>query len=257
VVPDRPSGMSAGPLSPISPWPAPPASLRAAHDQVHVWRISFDTLGAVPIGRLRETLSAEERARADRLVRGGDDYTIGRGALRDILGRYLHQPSRAVTFGYGARGKPHLAGMQCLSFNLSHSGRYALLAVGGNGEVGIDLERIRDDVDRAGLAARCFTLGERRLLGHPTDAAHAQRFFQIWTRKEAYIKAVGAGLSKGLDLFECVEEPAEGTWRVRETGGPTTSWLVNDLQPAPAYVGALAYRGAVKALRFWEWRLPH
>ena len=119
--------MIPGPADP--PWQVPPEEWLAEPGEVHAWRIPLDLSGTL-IDRLAPTLAPDELARADRLrvPRGRERFIAGRGALRDILGRYLGVPADRLSFLYGGRGKPALPGSG-LEFNLTHSGGLALLAV--------------------------------------------------------------------------------------------------------------------------------
>jgi len=204
--------------------------------------------------RLRGRLSDGERARANRFVFARDRarFVIGRGALRNILGRYVDRSASAIRFRYGAYGKPRLIDDNGVSFNLSHSGRYGLLAVALIPRIGIDLEKIRDIAEMSSLAKRCFSSGEQALISQGDHATRSERFFQIWTRKEACVKATGMGLSKELTDFECI--PAYGSISlVRGAKDSGDAWIVMDLFPAPGYASALALPVAPPRTRFWTW----
>jgi 4'-phosphopantetheinyl transferase len=216
-----------------------------ARPDVHVWCVALD-VDAAELQRLRTTLSRAEAARADRFVRQRDaeHFITARGALRTLLGCYLEVPPGEVAFRYGAHGKPVLAeefAQRELRFNLSHSHGLALLALARR-EVGIDIEFLNRKVEHEQIATRFFSASEcAELLALP----HAQRsdgFFRCWTRKEAYIKALGEGLSHPLADFDVTLAPGVPARLVATRRDPaeTARWEMVDLTPRPGYVGALA-----------------
>ena len=160
------------------------------------------------------TSLADERARADRFyfARDREHFIVARGVLREILGCYLKRVPKSLCFCYGSHGKPALAGEfdgEAIRFNVSHSHGVALYAISRGRAVGIDLERIRFDLPVAEIAERFFSKREDAMLRSlPTDVQH-QAFFRCWTRKEAYIKARGEGLSLPLDQFDVSLAPGE------------------------------------------------
>jgi 4'-phosphopantetheinyl transferase len=228
----------------------PPAvgKLVASSAEVHVWLLRLDLPRGL-LARLRDSLSAEERGRADRFAfpRDGARYTAAHGLVRHLLAGYLGVPAGEVAFGYGRRGKPHLgpgAG-QRLRFNLSHAGGLALCAATLDREVGVDLERVRGDRDHAGIAGRFFTPGERQALQALPAAHHRQAFYDCWTRKEAYVKARGDGLAMRPDSFEvslAPDAPATLLWSAAGVSEPRR-WRLLGFAPCPGFAAALAVEG--------------
>jgi 4'-phosphopantetheinyl transferase len=162
-----------------------------------------------PEPRLRELfarLDAAERARAERFVfeQHRRRFTAARGLLRETLAEELGLDPGGLRFEYAARGKPSLAAGQGagLRFNLSHSEDRLLIAIGRELELGVDIERVRDDIEHDAIARRFFSEAERAALLAQPVASRAAAFFVIWTRKEAYIKLLGGGLSIPLATFE-------------------------------------------------------
>jgi 4'-phosphopantetheinyl transferase len=218
----------------------------ARRDEVHVWRAALDRPAAV-VGALWASLDDDERDRAERLRRppARDRFVVAHGLLRIILARYLAIAPAAVRFSYGVSGKPGLAGDTALRFNLSHSGPLALYAVASTRDVGIDVERIRSDVDAAALTRRFFTPREAAALAHLPAAARLPAFFTGWTRKEAVVKAGGEGLARSLAEVDVGD--------ATEVDGPDgRRWRLEDLTPAPGYAAALAVEGGDWRLRCWE-----
>jgi len=163
------------------------------------------TVGGAELQRLHSTLSGEEAARARRFVQPGhgDRFVVARGRLRQILGRYAGCEAAAVAFDIAAHGKPSLraaAGApEPVHFNLTHSGDVAAVALCRNAEVGLDIERIRPV--REGLARRYFAAEEVDSLEALEEAQRLPAFFRCWTRKEAFLKATGEGIGRGLGSF--------------------------------------------------------
>jgi 4'-phosphopantetheinyl transferase len=244
-------------MSGASVWNPAPARLVATGVEVHVWRFSLD-LPLADVERLAKALSEDERARAGRFVFDSDRrcFAVARGTLRDILGRYLGIPSGDLVFAYSSHGKPVLArgaGGSDLRFNVSHADGLALVAVALAREVGIDIERVREDFATDEMAARVFSLAELATIRMLPAAARCAAFFNCWTRKEAYVKARGEGLSLPLQRFDvsvAPNEPAE-LLASAENSCEVYRWSLQDLQPEPGYVAALAVEGHGWRLRCW------
>jgi len=207
--------------------------------EVHVWRAWLDVSAGL-LGQLEASLSPDERERAARFrfVKDRDRFVAARGILRDILARYLGANAAALRFRYEAAGKPALADSSELRFNASHSHGLALYAVATERDVGIDIELIRPRVAEEKIAERFFRPAEAASLRTLPKEKQAEAFFRIWTRKEAYIKAVGTGLSMPLDSFDPAEVPG---------------WEVRDLDPDPRYRAALAVEGEGWSVREFAW----
>ena len=181
-------------------------------------------------------------------------YLIGRGVLRTLLGRYLDLAPQDLRFETAAAGKPHLAsGQGQLQFNLAHSGEYVLIAIAGRA-VGIDVEEIDDDFDAREVAAHFFSPGERRDLEMFTGRTRIEAFFECWTRKEAYVKARGEGLSLPLDQFDVSLRPGEPARLIATRPDPAEArrWQLSGLDVADGYKAALAVEGQGWTLRFWD-----
>jgi 4'-phosphopantetheinyl transferase len=225
-------------------------------DEVHVWRV--DIAGATDAGGL-ETLSATERARADRFhfPADRDRFVASHVALRAILASYLDAAPAALAFGESAHGKPFVeapdAG-RALRFSLSHSGDIAVVAVSRGHEVGVDVERVRSLDDLDGFAARYFSPAERDALARMPSGERQRAFFQIWTLKEAYLKACGEGLLRALDAFDVtVGDAPPRLAAVRDRPGDEARWTAAHLDLGGEYVAALVLEGS--GLRFRRWRL--
>jgi len=211
---------------------------------VHVWRASLEVTPD-QIDHYRQLLSADELARAQRFVfdRHRHRFIVARGTLRLLLGNYLNVPERDIVFGYSTHGKPYLSqpvNLADLRFNLSHAHELAVYAFTHRCRIGVDVEYQRPLRDLAQLAATVFS--PRELAVFEALPAHQQQtaFYACWTRKEAFIKAIGDGLSYPLDGFDVSLAPGEPAQLLQIRGEPNGHhyWTMNSFVPAEAYNGA-------------------
>jgi 4'-phosphopantetheinyl transferase len=227
---------------------------------VHVWRVALQQPRAM-VERLMSLLSADEqtRARRFRFERGFRRFVVAHAALRDILARYLARSPHTISFGANAYGKPHLMDADnWLQFNLSHSGEWALLAVTAIGPVGVDVEQVRKDFGGEEIARRFFSASEVDALLALPASLRTEAFFLCWTRKEAFIKAVGMGVSFPLESFSVSlhpHEPARVLW-LRDAPQEVDSWRLAELPVGSGYVAALALKGDISSLQLWQWQTP-
>jgi 4'-phosphopantetheinyl transferase len=230
-------------------WNKAPQLLSIAQDEVHVWRTSLDVVPS-SLDALTLILAPDELQRANRFhfYKGRLDFIAARGALRTILARYLRADARELRFEYGSHGKPKLAGdfgETTLRFNLAHAHRLALYAISRGREVGIDLEWVRPEFAGEQIAESSFSRGEVLALRSLPVEKQTEAFFNCWTRKEAYIKARGEGLSIPLDKFQVSLAPGQPARLLTVDGDPdeTARWTLSELIPGPGYVAALAVHG--------------
>ena len=163
------------------------------------------------LARLHAFLSDDERERAARFhfARDRDRFVAGRGQLRETLGALLKVPPAAVEFAYGPQGKPALAHETDLRFNLSHSQDWALLAMTVGCEVGVDLEFMRPDLNPLEVAPSVFSPEECAVLENLPESERLAAFYGYWTRKEAFIKALGLGFARDTREFTVNLEPEQ------------------------------------------------
>ena len=212
--------------------------------EVHVWSVEL----SAPADRIAEAaglLSPDETTRAlkFRFERLRQRFVLARAVLRTLLGRCLDADPAHIEFLYGPRGKPSLAPPDAhLRFNLSHSGNIALYAVAEGCEVGIDVEEIRPVDHMEQIAARFFCAAEAAALAQVDPEHRVEAFFNCWTRKEAYLKATGDGLSAPLSGFQVTLKPGEPARFVDFAGdrNAAAAWALHHLDPLPGYAGALA-----------------
>jgi 4'-phosphopantetheinyl transferase len=231
-------------------------------NEVHVWQASLDA----PHPRLDmvlETLATDERKRAEQFYFQKDRrrFITAHGILRAILGLYLNREAKDVSFRYNSHGKPALVSEseeKPIHFNMSHSHGVAIYAAAYGREVGIDLEFIQRDLEVEAIAERFFSRRENAALRALPINLRKYAFFLCWTRKEAYIKARGEGLSLPLDQFEVSlipGEPAE-LLSTQPDADEAFRWSLQELTLAPNYVGALAVEGRGWSLLSWQWSQP-
>jgi 4'-phosphopantetheinyl transferase len=211
-------------------------------NRVDVWRVSLDSPSAEA-----SVLSSDEISRANRFHFEKDriHFVRCRAALRRLVGKYLTIPADEVRFEYLTNGKPQLAADQnqrSLQFNVSHSAGLALIAFGTERGLGIDVEKIRADVDTAALSERFFSLRERAGLKQLAEELRVPGFFACWTRKEAFLKATGEGLSFPLADFSVSTHPDRGAEleEIKGNAAAGKQWFLTDLAVSEEYRAALA-----------------
>jgi 4'-phosphopantetheinyl transferase len=244
----------------LSPWcPALP-SLALAADEAHVWRIGLD-VSAATRARLHQTLDEDERRNADafHFTEDRHRYVVTRGTLRVLLGRYLGRDPRGLHFRHGPHGKPALVPTgpeESIRFNVAHSADLALVAVAREREVGVDVERIRAELPIEELAHQVFSPHEIATLLSLSGEARIRAFFAGWTRKEAYVKALGMGLARALEAFDVSLAPGEPARLLADRAEPaaTARWSLRDLAVGVGYAAALVAAGTDWRLSAWQWQ---
>jgi 4'-phosphopantetheinyl transferase len=220
--------------------------------EVHVWRVDL----AAPVGsEALEALSDDERERADRFRFDVHRrrFVRARAALRSILARYTGSDPGALAFEYGEHGKPSLAG-EGPAFNLSHSEDVALCAVASGRGLGVDVEWAARPVEHLTLAERFFAPGEVAVLRTVPPEHLPAAFFACWTRKEAYVKATGRGLSLPLHGFEVSLEPVpEPSLRVLGDPEETARWGLRALDAGHGFTAALVAERPPFSVRVRPW----
>jgi 4'-phosphopantetheinyl transferase len=237
---------------------SPASGLALAPGEVHVWSVRLDP-PAGEVERLGRSLSEDEWARANRFrfEKHRRQYVVGRGALRELLAAYLGVRPELVRFSYGPRGKPFLApplDARGLQFNLSNSDELALVGFVLGPEIGVDIEYLRQMSDCEQIAERFFSQSERQVLRGIPFPAKQEAFFNCWTRKEAYLKAVGEGLAAPLDSFDVTLALGDPPRMLTLEGdaGRAARWFFHHLRPAPDYIGAVAIEGGGWTVRTWR-----
>jgi 4'-phosphopantetheinyl transferase len=227
--------------------------LRLSGRAVHVWalRTAAPDVLAEPF---KSILAADEAGRAERFrfrhLRRS--FEVSHGALRILLGLYLGRVPSDVHFDYGVNGKPTVANDISLKFNLSHSDSLSLLAFTLDCELGVDLERIRPLPDADKMADQFFCPEEAAELKSVSADERDRAFFLCWTRKEAYLKAIGDGLFLPLDTFRVTVRPnaPANLIHVAHDTNAARKWTLHNVDLEPGYAAALAYRDAPRPTQF-------
>lgn len=240
-------------------WKPAPKDLVLSRDHIHVFCASLDQ-PVLRIQQLTQSLSTDERVRAERFYFEQDQkrFIVGRGLLRTILSCYLDIEPSQLQFCYGRRGKPALAAILSeskLKFNLSHSQGLALYAIAYDCEIGVDIEHVRPIAEAEQIAERFFCVRENAVFRALPPNQKQEAFFNCWTRKEAYIKAIGDGLAWPLNQIEVSLAPGEPVRLLSIEGDPQEAcyWSLQQLIPAPSYVGAIAVKAANNLVSCWAW----
>ena len=220
--------------------------------EVQIWTTRLDVPESEAM-TYAELLSPDERERAARFVFEKDrrSFYRARGTLRFLLADYLGIPGEALLFRYSARGKPQLTIRNDLRFNVSHSGGLAIFAFTGGCDIGVDVERVRHMESMNRIAERFFSQEECMELLSVSEGEKPAAFFRCWTRKEAYIKATGEGLSTPLDSFQVAFNDAEDARliQINNDACEALRWSLHNLTLSHGYVGCVAYRDSRRVLR--------
>jgi 4'-phosphopantetheinyl transferase len=242
--------------------PTPAGAARPESGNVRVWLADLD-LDAAAVDRRWTLLAPDERARAARFHfrRDAARWIVARATLRAVLGRCLDADPARLGFTHGPQGKPALArvsGEGPLEFNVSHSANLAVYAVARGTVVGIDVERLRAIESLDAIAARTFSAREYTALRGLPPETRPVGFFNCWTRKEAYIKARGAGLSYPLDRFSVSLAP-DAPARLEEVADAPShplTWAMIALPVPAGFVGALVVGGRPDRVECGRWTEP-
>jgi 4'-phosphopantetheinyl transferase len=226
---------------------------------IHVWGVSLDVPESA-VDEAQGTLSREERRQAERFRTGElrRRFIVRRAGLRELLAKYLGDSPRAICLDRGAFGKPALAAPWSdsrLQFSTSHSADLGLVAVAIDITLGIDIERIRPLRDFEGLVRRFFAAPETDALRRLPESERLGAFFHAWSRKEALLKALGTGLSLGLDrVIVSLSADDARVIAIEGTPQPARQWHLDDLRPAPGFAAALARPVSPCRLECFRWQ---
>ncbi len=225
---------------------AAPEGLKLGKDEVHIWSFCLD-VPSTSLSRFKSVLSSDEQERARRFhfEKHRSRYIAGRGGLRTLLSHYLGVPLEELTFRYGNYGKPELleqAEAPNIHFNLSHSDSMACVAVTRAGPVGLDIEHVKPLHDMGELVNRFFSPRESSLFERLDQHEQPDAFFNLWTRKEAWLKATGEGISQFLKQVEVSFLPGEKPQLLQlpDSFKPACKWSLYAWNVAQGLKGALA-----------------
>ncbi|MEQ9620111.1 MAG: 4'-phosphopantetheinyl transferase superfamily protein [Deltaproteobacteria bacterium] len=236
-----------------------PAHFISDETEVHLWICRFQSEANATEECYEEIISADERKRADRFRFNEErsKFIQARGVLRTVLGKYLNLRPNELVFDYNKYGKPGLQARinpRNVKFNLSHSRSLAIYAVTKDREVGVDVEYLRDVKRADKIIERFFSQHEREFYGSRPSAIKKLAFFQLWTRKEAYTKAMGAGISLPRDDYTLSLIPGDSSYRNNRSPvtGNNRKWSLYDIEIDENYKAALAVEGEGHDIRYFS-----
>lgn len=244
-------------LGHVSTWREQHGVLCLHRDEVHVWRASLDITSS-RFHQLRGLLADDEMERADRFRFEKDrlHFMAARGFLRTLIGRYSGIRPELVRFKYGPYGKPALSSEDpsSLCLNISHSRSVALFAFTLGRDIGVDIEFMRSGISADDIAGRFFSPEEKTALDSLPPDIKLKAFYSCWSRKEAFLKANGKGLSYGLDRVEVSVDPKEAAGFLRINGSETDAslWTLCDLPAPHGYSAALALKGRDLDIKLYQ-----
>ncbi len=234
------------------------APITLPEDEVHLWRLDLEAIGGDE-SRWQQLLSPDELTRAARFHFSLDRqrFVATRAWLRMILAGYLGTDANGLSFAYSKREKPSLGSAHAengVTFNVSHSAGIALLAFARRREIGVDVEQLRRNSDLEAIARRFFSAHEQSQLAALPAEEKVDAFFRCWTRKEAYIKATGDGLSLPLSQFDVslAAGKKNALLATRPDGAEAERWLLQEVPAGPGYVAAVCAHGQDWKLNGWS-----
>jgi len=212
-------------------------------NSVHLWMIDQRSVPMVQLQKMQQTLSEVERAKVARFKFESLQQTavISRGSLRIILGKFLTIPPETIQFIYNAQDKPALSPPAEYQFNVAHSGHFVLIAV-SKLPVGVDIEQIKLEREYGMIAQRYFSEWETAVFQNLPTIDQPQAFYNCWTRKEAYLKGIGTGLTTKLDSFDVEFRPDRKPKLLETRHSPVNveKWQLMGVKTAVNYAAALA-----------------
>ena len=237
-------------------WSLPGINVPLAAEQIHVWRAYLDVPRAT-VARLRQTLSPEEKARADNyhFEIDRDRFVVARANLRNIISHYVAANAAEIRFKYSAHGKPSIAAppkAAQLHFNLAHSSGLALYVVTLEREIGVDLEQIHPEFAVDEIAQRFFSANELAEVDSLVVGERSRAFFDCWTRKEALLKAKGTGLSDRLDEIDLTPFSDESAIILKADQDEDFCWFVRTIDVGSDFAAAVAVRGRNCNICYWQ-----
>jgi 4'-phosphopantetheinyl transferase len=235
-------------------WNPAPKNFSLGSHELHLWKLRLPLADSVE-NFLNILLNSKEKARAERFYfpRDRRRFSQFRGFLRFLMGQYLQEPPERISLETNPNGKPFLSpqkGIPKIFFNLAHSEDLALFAFTTVGDLGVDVEKLKDPYDGEKLAERYFSPQESGYLSSIPQNERAMAFFRLWTLKEAYLKAMGLGFSGGLDTFSVQITTGTGTAMLqgRHPNDRRDQWVLKYFAVGERFVGALVAPGGIQEI---------
>ena len=241
-------------------WKIPKSQIFLYEDDLHIWKSPLN-IDVQRVQFLKSLLSTDETKRAERFYfdKDKEHFEVGRGILRVLLGNYLNINPKKIKFHYNQFGKPFITDQfknSKIQFNLSHSKDMLVLVFCKTANVGIDIEFMRTDFDLLRLARQFFSKREvKELISTPSNLLR-EAFFNCWTRKEAFIKAKGKGLSIPLDKFDVSSAPGKPARLCYYNENPSeiSDWFLYELNGiGENYISSVAIKGRPENMKYWEY----
>ena len=237
-------------------WVQPSSNLMLTSSEVHLWKMNLD-LSREQVEKQYMILSEDEKKRANsfKFEIHKNRFIIARSTMKLILSRYLNLPPEKIKFKYNAYGKPQLVNelkSEGLEFNLSHSENLAIYGISRHHLVGVDLEYLRPMKEAEKLAERFFCSREFEAIKSLSIDKKEKAFFKLWTAKEAYLKAIGKGISGGLEQIEIsLKEPME---LIKVPENAQSCWELLSFTPHPNYIAAMVVEGKKANINYYEFQ---
>ena len=221
-------------------WGSPQYALN--ENMLHVWCIASDELQQF-LPMLRQNLSEDECSRATRyhFEKDSNRFILRRSILRILISNYLGVDAKHIQYCYGKRGKPRITNNysnEPLNFNMSHSENLMLYAFASNQEVGIDIEHVRPIPEAMQIVESCFSDKEKIIFNGLTADLQEEVFFQLWTRKEAFLKATGKGLDQSINGITVIS--SDDSVQIKNNQETSGRWHIEDLFLVPGFSAAYA-----------------
>ncbi len=228
--------------------------------EVHLWKIRVNDF-KIHLDYLQNLLTEDENKRAQkfRFKKDYNCYIVARGCLRILLSRYCKKKPNTIQFHYSDNNKPFVKQYPHIKFNVSHSGGVIIIGFTKDYEIGVDVEKLNLNLNHEEIATSFFSAEEINELTKLSIANRPQGFFNCWTRKEAFIKAEGSGLSFPLDQFvvsldkENHAELLATKWDLNEK----SKWFLKPFSPYKNYIGAIAIKGEINHVQWYDFKEKH
>lgn len=227
-------------------------------ERVDVYRLRLD-LPESDIATRKQWLSAEEKARAEKYLSAikAREFIITRSSLKKILATTLAEDPANIIIAHASAGKPYLVCADrhtCIRFSVSHSYNMALIAITQDHAVGVDVEKIRSNIDYETLSRRFFSSAEFELLQQCNATTRLRAFFAVWTRKEAIVKATGKGIALGLKQFDVSVDPDQPgrVLATRWEQADMPDWTLLNLETTSNYIASLAVSSSNVHVRYMD-----
>lgn len=225
--------------------------------KIDIWKLRLP-LSSITLDRLRNNLNQEERGRLKlfKITALAQEFIASRGGLREILSHYTNNHPKNIDICYSKYKKPYLNNSN-LNFNVSHSGNYIVYAFCESARIGIDIEKIKSDIDFLDIAKNYFTRNEYIEISKNKGAAMAITFYRCWTRKEACIKAIGQGLYYDLNKIEvtCALNAEPKVLKFEDQFDDNSEWSLIEFTPDEDYIASIAIDRSIYDISIRDWAL--